>query len=61
MPDGTVPSPGGWNRFQVEVDDLENLVKTLKTKGARFRNELVTANAGNQILMTERVYREITG
>ena len=22
MPDGTVPEPGGWNRFQLEVDDI---------------------------------------
>ena len=26
MPDGTLPAPGGWNRFQLEVDDLESLV-----------------------------------
>jgi catechol 2,3-dioxygenase-like lactoylglutathione lyase family enzyme len=23
MPDGRVPGPGGWNRFVVEVDDLD--------------------------------------
>ena len=22
MPDGQLPQPGGWNRFQIEVDDL---------------------------------------
>jgi hypothetical protein len=22
MPDGTLPSPGGWNRFAIEVEDL---------------------------------------
>ena len=21
LPDGTVPTPGGWNRFAIEVDD----------------------------------------
>ncbi len=21
MPDGTVPKPGGWNRFQLQVED----------------------------------------
>lgn len=25
MPDGTVPAPGGWNRIQVQVDDLVEL------------------------------------
>ncbi|HEX4819030.1 MAG TPA: VOC family protein, partial [Acidimicrobiales bacterium] len=23
MPDGTMPEPGGWNRFSLEVTDLE--------------------------------------
>ena len=23
MPDGTLPAPGGWNRFALEVDDLD--------------------------------------
>lgn len=26
MPDGTRPQPGGWNRFAIEVDDLESVV-----------------------------------
>jgi catechol 2,3-dioxygenase-like lactoylglutathione lyase family enzyme len=25
MPDGTLPTPGGWNRFSLEVDDLTAL------------------------------------
>src|SRR6201997_2879685 len=39
MPDGTVPSPGGWNRFAIEVPDLEATVARLREKGVRFRNE----------------------
>jgi hypothetical protein len=27
MPDGTHQAPGGWNRFSLEVDDLESTVK----------------------------------
>ncbi|HEV8156005.1 MAG TPA: VOC family protein, partial [Gaiellales bacterium] len=30
MPDGTAPAPGGWNRFQLEVDDLDATVAALK-------------------------------
>jgi len=30
MPDGTVPEPGRWNRFQLQVDDLEGLVQRLR-------------------------------
>jgi catechol 2,3-dioxygenase-like lactoylglutathione lyase family enzyme len=53
MPDGTVPRPGGWNRFQLEVEDLEATVETLRAKGARFRNELVVGVGGNQILVED--------
>lgn len=53
MPDGTLPQPGGWNRFLVEVDDLESEVGRLKQAGARFRNEIVTGVGGNQILLED--------
>ena len=33
MPDGRVPEPGGWNRFQVTVDDLDAVVSSLRTAG----------------------------
>src|SRR5436190_18131324 len=41
MPDGTVPAPGGWIRFALEVTDLEAIVETLRRSGARFRNDIV--------------------
>src|SRR6202042_943217 len=41
MPDGTVPAPGGWNRFSIEVDDLEATVAGLRQQGTRFRNDIV--------------------
>ena len=50
MPDGTVPEPGGWNRFAIEVPDLEATVARLREKGVRFRNEIVTGTGGRQIL-----------
>lgn len=50
MPDGTVPSPGGWNRFVINVSDLESKVAELKAKGGRFRNEIVVGPGGQQIL-----------
>lgn len=53
MPDGTVPEPGGWNRFQLEVDDLETLVNELRGSGARFRNDIVTGVGGKQILVED--------
>ena len=53
MPDGTEPAPGGWNRFQLEVGDLEATVADLRDHGAQFRNEIVTGVGGNQILVED--------
>ncbi len=53
MPDGTVPEPGGWNRFTVEVSDLATTVHTLRSQGARFRNAIVTGVGGKQILVED--------
>ena len=53
MPGGQVPAPGGWNRIQLEVEDLEATVERLKGAGGRFRNEIVVGNGGRQILVED--------
>jgi predicted enzyme related to lactoylglutathione lyase len=53
MPDSQRPTPGGWNRIQIEVEDLEAIVQKLKETGARFRNAIVTGNGGKQILIDD--------
>jgi len=53
MPDGTVPTPGGWNRFSIEVPDLDAVVTTLREHGAHFRNEIVDGVGGRQILVED--------
>ena len=50
MPDGTRQTPGGWNRFAIEVDDLQTLVAQLRAAGLLFRNDIVTGVGGKQIL-----------
>jgi len=50
MPDGTKPAPGGWNRFSIEVDDIEAMVETLRKAGVHFRNNIVTGVGGKQII-----------
>jgi catechol 2,3-dioxygenase-like lactoylglutathione lyase family enzyme len=50
MPDGTVPTPGGWNRFALEVEDLTALVERLRAGGTTFRNDIVEGVGGRQIL-----------
>jgi catechol 2,3-dioxygenase-like lactoylglutathione lyase family enzyme len=53
MPDGRLPEPGGWNRFQIEVDDLDAEVERLRAGGASFRNEIVEGVGGRQILVDD--------
>jgi catechol 2,3-dioxygenase-like lactoylglutathione lyase family enzyme len=53
MPDGTMPEPGGWNRFTLEVTDLDITVEELRAAGARFRNDIVTGVGGKQILLED--------
>jgi catechol 2,3-dioxygenase-like lactoylglutathione lyase family enzyme len=50
MPDGTVPTPGGWNRFSVEVADLNGTVEKLRAAGVRFRGDIVTGIGGKQVI-----------
>ncbi|HEY2887884.1 MAG TPA: VOC family protein [Candidatus Limnocylindrales bacterium] len=53
MPDGRLPEPGGWNRFSLEVTDLEAMIATLKAAGVPFRNEMVTGVGGKQVLIED--------
>ena len=53
MPDGTLPQPGGWNRFTIEIVDLEDAVANLRASGARFRNDIVPGVGGKQILLED--------
>jgi catechol 2,3-dioxygenase-like lactoylglutathione lyase family enzyme len=53
MPDGRRPEPGGWNRMQLEVDDLAHVVDALRAAGARFRNDIVVGRGGKQILVDD--------
>jgi len=53
MPDGRRPEPGGWNRIQLEVEDLEHEVEALRQAGARFRNEIVQGRGGAQVLVED--------
>lgn len=53
MPDGRRPAPGGWNRVQLEVDDLAHVVEALRDAGARFRNDIVVGRGGKQVLVDD--------
>lgn len=53
MPDGRVPVPGGWNRIQLAVDDLDAEVTRLRNTGVTFRNDIVAGRGGRQILIED--------
>jgi catechol 2,3-dioxygenase-like lactoylglutathione lyase family enzyme len=53
MPDGRKPEAGGWNRFVIEVDDIESVVTSMKSAGMTFRNQIVTGPGGKQILVDD--------
>ena len=53
MPDGRRPEPGGWNRFELVVADLAAEVDRLRSRGLKFRNDIVTGPGGSQILLED--------
>lgn len=53
MPDRTLPQPGGWNRFSLEVSDLAATVAALRADDAHFRNDIVEGVGGKQILLDD--------
>jgi len=53
MPDGTQPQPGGWNRFAIEVSDLDATVTQLRETGVRFRSDIITGVGGKQAILED--------
>ena len=53
MPDGTLPRPGGWNRFAIEVPDVVAAADRLRGQGASFRSDVITGIGGRQVLVED--------
>jgi len=53
LADGRMPEPGGWNRFTVEVTDLEETVERLRAAGVHFRSDIIRGTGGNQALVED--------
>ncbi len=53
MSDGERPTPGGWNRIHLIVDDLDAEVARLTGAGVPFRNAVVTGPGGAQVLAVD--------
>lgn len=50
---GGSPEPGGWNRFQIETDELDDLTAELRKHGVAFRGEPVEGKGGRQVLVED--------
>ena len=53
MPDGRVPEPGGWNRIQLIVDDIDAEAAKLRAAGVTFRNEVIHGPGGAQTVLDD--------
>ena len=53
LADGSVPTPGGWNRIQLEVEDVRALADELRTAGATLRSEVVEGMGGDQVIVED--------
>jgi len=53
LPDGSIPEPGGWNRFAVQVDDISEVASRLKDAGVRFRSDVIDGVGGRQALIED--------
>lgn len=51
--DGKLPEPGGWNRFQLEVDDLESMYRRLQAAGVPLRTAVIQGVGGKQALVED--------
>lgn len=50
---GGQPEPGGWSRFQLEVEDLADQVERLRAAGVTLRGEVVEGKGGRQVLVED--------
>jgi catechol 2,3-dioxygenase-like lactoylglutathione lyase family enzyme len=47
------PSPGGWARFQLQVEDVDRTVDRLRAEGVAVRTSPVTGNGGRQAVVED--------
>jgi uncharacterized glyoxalase superfamily protein PhnB/catechol 2,3-dioxygenase-like lactoylglutathione lyase family enzyme len=53
LSDGAKPEPGGWNRVQLSVDDLDTARSELRQAGVDFRSDIVEGKGGRQFLLED--------
>jgi catechol 2,3-dioxygenase-like lactoylglutathione lyase family enzyme len=53
MPDGSVPTPGGWNRFAIEVSGIDDLLGSLEAAGVHARSPVIDGAGGRQVIVDD--------
>ncbi|WP_026818626.1 VOC family protein [Arthrobacter castelli] len=53
LSDGSIPEPGGWNRFGIETDDLDGTVERLRGAGVAFRGEVIEGTGVRQAIIED--------
>ncbi len=54
MPDGTRPAPGGWNRIELPVKDIQKETERLRAAGVKFRrDDIVSGPGGSQVWLLD--------
>lgn len=50
---GGDPKPGGWSRFMIVTNDLDDMIDELREAGATFRGDVTEAGGRRQILLQD--------
>ncbi len=53
LSDGSIPKPGGWNRMQLRVENLEQKFRELESSDVSLRSGMIRGNGGVQILLED--------
>ena len=53
LPGDRRPTPGGWNRFQIAVDDLPAEAERLRAAGVTFRSDIIHGVGGDQLIIDD--------
>jgi catechol 2,3-dioxygenase-like lactoylglutathione lyase family enzyme len=53
LPGGRRPEPGGWNRFVLVVDDVQEEVERLRRAGVSLRSDVIVGVGGKQVLLDD--------
>ena len=47
------PEPGGWNRFQIEVPDVDAEASRLRAAGVTLRSDVLHGIGGDQVIVED--------